>query len=726
MTFVKADSEQYQKYLSEIEIILEKNRTNPVLSPAELSKLREQREMLQEKIDLLLKDSIESFSHVGETTISNCHEEDDSALNFSEYCSNKKEKVPLQMGINLTAPQAESPSIGNAVAFANIFRVARPFNSLSGKLVENQNGAPCFNDTSQVAKTNLLESAQKNSLPGGYYPIHIKGNVSIMIKGHDVIDCPNSKSMDSSYQRKCIKLDFSERFPAQGLEVSVTPNSVPTCLEDLKIILPDSQERKYEDEILAGKISFNQDYLDYLKPFGVIRMMNFMYASPRLPEACRKIQLNDIERNSKKFNWNTFSPEAKECINAQEYQRTSQNRAKTSDLTYGVSHNTDKRLWKGVPIEVSVALAEQTGANPWINIPHNSSPEYIREVAKQFARLKKNHPEMKFHIEYSNEVWNGRFWGAKYMAANAKDPFPEVQMSELIAQSNQVRSEFQSRKAAVKDDPVKMNELGREYSPKIKALAEKINAKRQAEVDLYVDKSLEVFDIFKSEVGEESLVRTLGTNQKNPNATASMLKSLQKKGRLDSVDAIATATYFHGCWGGGSEREGKKCKDYLKNNVGLFEAKTSEQILDTLADPLNPDGVYHVLDQVKKQKEILDQDEFKEHEIALVSYEGGQHLSLTNIPLDIIDKMSPEKKREIIKLFHEANASPKMEDLYKILYEGWVKLGGKTHVNFIMAQTPSQFGSFGLSDSLHNPETSPKFRSAKEYAEKFCGTNSGI
>jgi hypothetical protein len=70
---------------------------------------------------------------------------------------------------------------------------------------------------------------------------------------------------------------------------------------------------------------------------------------------------------------------------------------------------------RGVPLEVMIQLANQTGASPWFNIPHMANDDYVR----QFATMIKNQlkPSIKFYIEYSNETWNSQFSQTTYVQA---------------------------------------------------------------------------------------------------------------------------------------------------------------------------------------------------------------------------------------------------------------------------------------------------------------------
>lgn len=71
-------------------------------------------------------------------------------------------------------------------------------------------------------------------------------------------------------------------------------------------------------------------------------------------------------------------------------------------------HGDDARLTGpgGAPVEVMVALANQTRADPWFNIPAEASNAWVRD----FATYVRDHldPGLVARFEFSNEVWN---WG---------------------------------------------------------------------------------------------------------------------------------------------------------------------------------------------------------------------------------------------------------------------------------------------------------------------------
>ncbi|MBW2525667.1 MAG: hypothetical protein JRI23_15900 [Deltaproteobacteria bacterium] len=62
---------------------------------------------------------------------------------------------------------------------------------------------------------------------------------------------------------------------------------------------------------------------------------------------------------------------------------------------------------KGVALEYLIELSNRIHANPWFNIPHLATDDYVA----QFARMVRDDldPTLQVYVEYSNEVWNSGF-----------------------------------------------------------------------------------------------------------------------------------------------------------------------------------------------------------------------------------------------------------------------------------------------------------------------------
>jgi hypothetical protein len=71
-----------------------------------------------------------------------------------------------------------------------------------------------------------------------------------------------------------------------------------------------------------------------------------------------------------------------------------------------------------VPLEIMIELANRLGADPWFNIPHKATDDYIRN----FARLVKQRldTKLKAYVELSNEVWNWSFPQSHYALEQGK------------------------------------------------------------------------------------------------------------------------------------------------------------------------------------------------------------------------------------------------------------------------------------------------------------------
>jgi len=116
-----------------------------------------------------------------------------------------------------------------------------------------------------------------------------------------------------------------------------------------------------------GEAIFHPAFLKILKPFKVIRFMNW------------------------------------QRTNSQPSGEWSE-RTKPGSLT--------QRSPQGVSLEYMVALANTLEADPWFCMPHMANDDYIRNFAQLTRKLL--NPSRKIYVEYSNEVWNGIFPQAKY------------------------------------------------------------------------------------------------------------------------------------------------------------------------------------------------------------------------------------------------------------------------------------------------------------------------
>lgn len=116
----------------------------------------------------------------------------------------------------------------------------------------------------------------------------------------------------------------------------------------------------------AEELTFNPDFIQRLRPYRMLRFMDFMNTN-----------------NSTIRTW--------------------QDRPTAEDATW-----TDR----GVPLEIMIRLANQTRTRPWFCIPHQADDDYVRSFAEQVRD--QLDPSIPVWIEYSNEIWNSMFEQHRY------------------------------------------------------------------------------------------------------------------------------------------------------------------------------------------------------------------------------------------------------------------------------------------------------------------------
>ncbi|MFB9223017.1 hypothetical protein [Paracoccus cavernae] len=78
----------------------------------------------------------------------------------------------------------------------------------------------------------------------------------------------------------------------------------------------------------------------------------------------------------------------------------------------------------GVPLEVMVKLANETGTDPWFTLPHLADPQYIEQFAS-YVRDQLD-PKLTPWYEYSNEVWNWQFPQAQWANEQGQALWPDL------------------------------------------------------------------------------------------------------------------------------------------------------------------------------------------------------------------------------------------------------------------------------------------------------------
>lgn len=383
---------------------------------------------------------------------------------------------------------------------------------------------------------------------------------------------------------------------------STDPQDVGDYLRDIQVI-PEPFES------VSGP--FNPDFLAHLEGFRTIRFMNWM-----------------------ETNHST--------------QRYWQDRPRVTDSTFSD---------EGVPVETMVALANQTGTDPWFNMPHLATDNYIR----RFAEYVKTHLDSRLnvYVEYSNEVWNESFEQFDYAVRAGSELFGDsVTIPKRIA--------FYAQRTS---------EIGRIWD--------------------------EVFSEDTPEGAKGRVTGVLGAPSARPWVLEKALGYIDSLGvsyEEAGIDAVAIAPYF-GAYLGAKENE-KRVEAWTEASDGG---------LDTLFRELSEGGqVEHgpiegALDQAYWRTQMT-LDITEDAGLDLLAYEGGQHL---------VGLGSVVNNQVINKLFIAANRDPRMGDLYRQYLADWQTLGGDLFVNFSDVKAPSKWGSWGTKENLYQ-RNSPKWAAIQD------------
>lgn len=243
-----------------------------------------------------------------------------------------------------------------------------------------------------------------------------------------------------------IVLNVNPKDQIDGFILKITATNPENYIRNIRVIRP-GFESTYQ------KQPFHPLFLDRIKKFKVLRFMDWQKTN-----------------NSPLVNWS--------------------NRTTPSTSTQTGS--------SGVALEYMIELANMLNADPWFNMPHQASNDFVR----RFAQMVKDrlNPNLKVYIEYSNEIWNGQFEQARYAAK---------QGLALALSANNF----------------------------------------EAQLRYQAERSMEIFSIWEQTFGSTNrLVRVLATQAANPWTTTTVLDWKNTKLK---ADAVAIAPYFCGEAGAG-------------------------------------------------------------------------------------------------------------------------------------------------------------------------------
>ncbi len=447
--------------------------------------------------------------------------------------------------------------------------------------------------------TSMFIGMKDNEFTPGRYLVLYDGEGKIEYSGK-----AKKIAEDSQPQRDVIFLDNSTD---KGLVLTIAetdPNQTGNYIRNIKVI-----EERYESVSQQGAI-FNPLFIERIKPFSTLRFMNW-------------IETN----NSKQEQW--------------------QDRPKVANRNY---------FKTGVPIEIMVALANELDQDPWLNIPHLATDEYITNFAQLVKENLDN--DRQIYIEFSNEVWNFGFQQSKYAAAQGKARWNKEENSYL---------------------------------------------------QWYGMKTAQMCDIWKTVFAEEKdrvkCVISTHTNVEGREEAVLDCPLWVAEGNKPCFEHGISIYAISGYFGGelGKKETVPIIESWLNQPDGGFESAFTQLKTGGLLANKKPSSLQEKYDLFVYHNQVA-----KEKNLELAVYEGGQH---------IVGRARVKNNKQLTSFFQELNRHPQMYDLYDELLNTWADSGGGLFMHFSDVKPVNKHGSWGSLEYLNDTDA-PKYNALIDFINK--------
>ena len=203
----------------------------------------------------------------------------------------------------------------------------------------------------------------------------------------------------------------------------------------------------------------------------------------------------------------------------------------------------------------------------------------------------------------------------------------------------------------------------------------------------YAHRSMQIFDIWQAVYGGNSgFVRVLASQAVNTYRSETILSF---KNAAKQADVLAIAPYV-------SVHVSPRSKD------ALVVSEVAAWNLDKLFEHIFAVALPKSQQSIQQNKKIADQ-----YGVKLVAYESGQHL---------VGALGTENNDAITKLFTEANADPRMGEVYNQNLNAWAQAGGDLICSYNSVGKWSKWGSWGLLQYYDDVPTA-KFKAVMQWAK---------
>lgn len=480
------------------------------------------------------------------------------------------------------------------------------------------------------------------------------------------------------------RIEFTKPLITTSLYPTISSIDTEDPPKNLRLFL-----KKYEALLDDGEI-FNPDFLEVVQDARQLRYMDPM-----------------------KTNWST--------------QEEWADRPTPADYTYS---------WRGMPVDVMVALANKTGTDPYFTLPHLATDEYIREFAT-YIRDNLN-PGLVAYVAYSNELWNFQFgqtvWcynnvarvifnGYKTVTLSIGSPcvvematgthnFADGQIIQFkttgslptgitaeteyyVLATGKTSTQLQFS-ATPGGDPI--NTSGSQSGTHT---LEALNADWLGTHDWpqgtawisfaaerFVNMAQIIATVFSGQM--DRVKRVIETQTANIGVTNEILNAPSWQTNSPGTyvapysvaDALAVTTYFGGYYSGST---GTETQAYRATH-------TDEETFDWLKNKYLTESIPSVVSQWGTCKTYADAAGLE-----MIAYEGGQHIIATGGPGgDFLDFM------------FDFVRSQQMADVYAALWDAWAEISDGPFMQFTAVFRWTSDGAWGLIEDL--PDSNPRSR----------------
>lgn len=333
---------------------------------------------------------------------------------------------------------------------------------------------------------------------------------------------------------------------------------------------------------------------------------------------------------------------------------------------------------RGVPLEILIRLANDTGAEPWFTLPHRADDDHIRRFAEMVrADLR---PDLRAWVEYSNEVWNFSFQQAHWAEEQARarwgrewawTQFYAVRAAEMARIWAQVYADAPDRLVRViatqtgwlgLEDDLLEAPLYRAESPD--------NQAPWRSFDAYA-----VTGYFNAELHEAS---------RQP-----MIRAWLAESRA-AAEAEAARLGLTGP---------ARAAHLQAHRFDLAVQRAGEELIDGRHSGRPEGTVRNLLDHVLAHQARV----ARERGLALVMYEGGTH---------VVTDPSQHGDEDLVAFFEALNHSEAMGAAYRVLLDGWSRLTPAPFNAYVAIGAPGIWGAWGA--LRHQDDDNPRWRALIE------------